>query len=241
MPHMTSTDPSPTALVTGASRGFGHALTAALVQRGWHVVVDARDADRLTRSLATLPRPDAVTAIPGDVVDDDHRLELARAIASRGRLDLLVHNASVLGPSPLVHLADHPVPELLEVFEVNALAPIALTQLVLPALRAAGGKVVHVSSDAAVEAYEGWGAYGAAKAALDHAARVLAVEEPNVKSWSFDPGDMQTELHALAEPGADLSHLPSPDAVVPSLLRLLDEDLPSGRYTAAALAPAVRS
>lgn len=238
---MTSSDQSPTALVTGASRGFGHALTAALVRRGWHVVVDARDADRLTRSVAALPRPAAVTPVPGDVVDDEHRLELARAVAARGRLDLLVHNASVLGPSPLVPLAEHPMPELLEVFEVNVLAPIALTQLVLPALRATRGRVVHISSDAAVEAYEGWGAYGAAKAALEHAARVLALEEPALRSWSFDPGDMRTELHASAEPGVDLSHLPLPEDVVPSLLRLLDEDLPSGRYAASALAPAVRS
>ena len=241
MPHMRPQDQSPTALVTGASRGFGHALTAALLRRGWHVVVNARDADRLSRSVASLPQPTAVTAVPGDVVDDAHRVELARVVADRGRLDLLVHNASVLGPSPLVPLAVHPLSELLEVFEVNALAPIALTQLVLPSLRATGGRVVHLSSDAAVEVYAGWGAYGAAKAALDHAARVLAMEEPDVRSWSFDPGDMRTELHALAEPGVDLSDLPLPEDVVPSLLRLLDEDLPSGRYTAAALAPAVRS
>jgi NAD(P)-dependent dehydrogenase (short-subunit alcohol dehydrogenase family) len=241
MPHMTSSDQSPTALVTGASRGFGHALTAALVRRGWHVIVDARDADRLARSVVDLQDPSAVTALPGNVVDDEHRAELARAVQARGRLDLLVHNASVLGPSPLVPLGDHPLPELLEVFEVNALAPVPLTQLVLPALRASRGRVVHVSSDAAVGAYEGWGAYGAAKAALDHAARVLAVEEPEVRSWSFDPGDMRTELHALAEPGIDLSHLPLPEEVVPALLRLLDEDLPSGRYTAGDLAPAVRS
>lgn len=238
---MTTSDQSRTALVTGASRGFGHALTAALVRRGWHVVVNARDADRLTRSVAALPEPRAVTPVPGDVVDHGHRLDLARAVAVRGRLDLLAHNASVLGPSPLVPLADHPLPELLEVFEVNVLAPVALTQLVLPALRATRGRVVHVSSDAAVEAYEGWGAYGAAKAALEHVARVLALEEPDLRSWSFDPGDMQTELHASAEPGADLSELPPPEDVVPSLLRLLDEDLPSGRYAAAALAPTVRS
>lgn len=238
---MTTSDQSPTALVTGASRGFGHALTAALVRRGWHVVVNARDADRLSRSVAALPEPTAVTPVPGDVVDDGHRLDLARAVAVRGRLDLLVHNASVLGPSPLVPLADHPLPELLEVFEVNVLAPIALTQLVLPALRATRGRVVHVSSDAALEAYEGWGAYGAAKAALEHVARVLPREEPDVRSWSFDPGDMRTELRALAEPGVDLSELPLPEDVMPSLLRLLDEDLPSGRYAAAALAPTVRS
>lgn len=239
MPLMTAAHQSPTALVTGASRGLGHALVAALVRRGWHVVCDARDGDRLRRSTAALPDPSAVTAIVGDIVDDAHREALAAVVRERGALRLLVHNASVLGPSPLVPLARHPLPELLAVFEVNALAPLALTQLVLPQLRAAGGGIVHVSSDAAVEAYPGWGVYGAAKAALDHVARVLAVEEPGVRSWSFDPGDMRTELHALAEPGVDLTGLPLPERVVPALLRLVDEDLPSGRCTAAQLQPAV--
>lgn len=241
MPRMTMTQQAPTALVTGASRGLGHALTAELVRRGWHVVVDARDADRLTQSVAELPDPGAVTALAGDVVDDAHRLMLAEVVRRLGGLDLLVSNASVLGPSPLPHLADHPLPELLEVFEVNALAPIALLQLVLPSLRSRGGRVVHITSDAAVEAYEGWGAYGAAKAALDHATRVLAIENPDLRMWSFDPGDMDTELHRLAEPGEDLSHLPSPASVVPSLLRLVEDELPSGRYTAAQLAAAVHA
>ena len=231
---MTPPHQSPVALVTGASRGLGLALTRALVLRGWHVVVDARDGRRLAAAVAALPDPAAVTAIPGDVVDDDHRAALAAAVA--GGLDLLVNNASVLGPSPLPPLAEHPLPDLLEVFEVNALAPIALVQLVLPALRARSGRVVDVSSDAAVEAYAGWGAYGAAKAALDHATAVLAVEHPDLRVHAFDPGDMDTELHRLAEPGEDLSHLPSPDSVVPALLRLVDEDLPSGRYRAADLA-----
>jgi len=236
MHDMTPPHQSPVALVTGASRGLGLALTRALVERGWHVVVDARDGARLAAAVAALPDPSAVTAIAGDVVDDDHRAALAAAVA--GGLDLLVNNASVLGPSPLPPLAEHPLPDLLEVFEVNALAPIALVQLVLPALRARGGCVVDVSSDAAVEAYAGWGAYGAAKAALDHASAVLAVEHPELRVHAFDPGDMDTELHRLAEPGADLSHLPSPDSVVPALLRLLDERLPSGRYRASDLVPA---
>jgi NAD(P)-dependent dehydrogenase (short-subunit alcohol dehydrogenase family) len=232
---MTPPHQSPVALVTGASRGLGLALTRALVLRGWHVVVDARDGERLAAAVAALPDPSAVTALAGDVVDDDHRAALAAEVA--GGLDLLVHNASVLGPSPLPPLAEHPLPDLLEVFEVNALAPIALLQLVLPALRARGGRVVGVSSDAAVEAYAGWGAYGAAKAALDHASAVLAVEHPELRVHAFDPGDMATELHRLADPGADLSALPSPESVVPALLRLVDEDLPSGRYRAADLAP----
>ncbi len=237
MPDMTPPHQSPVALVTGASRGLGLALTRSLVVRGWHVVVDARDGDRLARAVAGLPDPSAVTAIAGDVVDDAHRAALAAAVQERGGLDLLVNNASVLGPSPLPPLSRHPLPDLLEVFEVNALAPLALVQLVLPALQARGGCVVGVSSDAAVEAYAGWGAYGAAKAALDHASAVLAVEHPELRVHAFDPGDMDTELHRLAEPGEDLSHLPSPDSVVPALLRLLDEDLPSGRYRAADLAP----
>jgi NAD(P)-dependent dehydrogenase (short-subunit alcohol dehydrogenase family) len=235
MPDMTPAHQSPVALVTGASRGLGLALTRALVLRGWHVVVDARNGERLAAAVAALPDPSAVTALAGDVVDDDHRAALAAAVS--GGLDLLVNNASVPGPSPLPPLAEHPLPDLLEVFEVNALAPIALVQLVLPALLARGGRIVDVSSDAAVEAYAGWGAYGAAKAALDHASAVLAVEHPELRVHAFDPGDMDTELHRLAEPGEDLSHLPSPEQVVPALLRLVDEDLPSGRYRAAELAP----
>lgn len=232
---------SPVAVVTGASRGLGAALTAELVHRGWHVVVDARDATRLASAVAALPNGAAVTALPGDVTDDAHRQAVARAVEDLGGLDLLVSNAGVLGPSPLPPLSEHPLPELLEVFEVNALAPIALLQLLLPSLRSRRGRVVHLSSDAAVEAYEGWGAYGAAKAALDHASRVLALEEPDLRVYSFDPGDMDTGLRRSADPGEDLGDLPDPATVVPSLLRLVDQDLPSGRYTATELAPAVRA
>jgi NAD(P)-dependent dehydrogenase (short-subunit alcohol dehydrogenase family) len=236
MPGMTSPDPSPVALVTGASRGLGLALTAALVRRGWHVVVDARDGARLSAAVAALPDPSRGAALPGDVVDDDHRAALAAAVTAAGGLDLLVNNASVLGPSPLVPLAQHPLPELLEVYEVNALAPIALVQLLVPALEARRGRIVNVSSDAAVEAYPGWGGYGSAKAALDHASAVLAQEHPRLRVHAFDPGDMDTELHRLADPEADPTGLPSPESVVPSLLRLVDGDLPSGRYRALDLA-----
>jgi NAD(P)-dependent dehydrogenase (short-subunit alcohol dehydrogenase family) len=237
MHDMTSRHKPPVALVTGASRGLGLALTDALVSRGWHVVVDARDGSRLAAAVATLPDPTAVTAVAGDVVDDDHRARLAATVNDLGGLDLLVSNASVVGPSPLPLLADHPLPALLDVFEVNTLAPIALLQLVLPSLRARAGRIVHISSDAAVEAYERWGAYGAAKAALDHATKVLAIENPHLRFYTFDPGDMNTELHRLATPGEDLSDLPHPSTVVPSLLRLVDEERPSGRYVASELAP----
>ena len=236
MHSMTSDLQSPVALVTGASRGLGLALTSALVRRGWHVVVDARDGARLSAAVAALPFPSRVTALPGDVVDDDHRAALADAVAARGGLDLLVNNASVLGPSPLVPLARHPLPDLLEVYEVNALAPIALVQLLAPALEARSGRIVNLSSDAAVEAYEGWGGYGSAKAALDHASAVLAQEHPRLHVYAFDPGDMDTELHRLADPDADPTELPSPHSVVPALLRLVDGDLPSGRYRACDLA-----
>lgn len=233
MHHMTplAQSPVPTALVTGASRGLGLALVRELSARGWHVVVDARDNDRLAGAVSELP---GVRAIAGDVVDDAHRAVLAEAVA--GGLDLLVNNASTIGPSPMVPLGQHPLPELLEVFEVNALAPIALTQLVLPALHLRSGRIVDVSSDAAVEAYATWGAYGAAKAALDHASAVLAVEHPDLRVYAFDPGDMGTELHHQADPDADLSALPTPESVVPALLRLVDDDLSSGRYRATDLA-----
>jgi NAD(P)-dependent dehydrogenase (short-subunit alcohol dehydrogenase family) len=225
----------PTALVTGASRGLGLALAGALSARGWRLVVDGRDPGRLAAAVATLPRPDLVTAVPGDVADAGHRAALAAAVT--GRLDLLVANASELGPSPLPPLAQLPVAAFERVLQVNTVAPLALLQLVLPALRRAGGRVLLVSSDAAVEAYAGWGGYGASKAALDQLAAVLAVELPDLRVHAVDPGDMATEMHQAAFPGEDISDRPAPSTVVPALLRLVTGDLPSGRYRAADLAP----
>ncbi len=222
-----------TALVTGASRGLGHALTAALNDRGWHLVVDGRDPARLAAAVAALPRPDLVTALAGDVADPGHRAALAAAVP--GRLDALVNNASDLGPSPLPRLADLAPAALARVLAVNTVAPLALVQAVLPALRAAGGRVLDVSSDAAVEAYPGWGGYGASKAALDHLSAVLAVEEPALRVYAVDPGDMRTDMHQAAFPGEDIGDRPEPESVVPALLRLLEDDLPSGRYRAADL------
>jgi NAD(P)-dependent dehydrogenase (short-subunit alcohol dehydrogenase family) len=226
-----------TALLTGASRGLGAALAQELNGRGWRLVVDARDGDRLRTAVAALPRPDLVTPIPGDVADPAHRAALAAAAGDR--LDLLVNNASELGPSPLPRLADLPLPAFERVLEVNVVAPLALVQLTLPALLAAGGRVLDISSDAAVEAYEGWGGYGAGKAALDQLTAVLAAEHPGLRVYAVDPGDMATDMHQAAFPGEDISDRPAPESVVPALLRLLDDDAPpSGRYRAAELRPA---
>ncbi|HEV7212865.1 MAG TPA: SDR family oxidoreductase, partial [Blastococcus sp.] len=182
-----------TALVTGASKGLGRALATALNGRGWRLVVDGRDAARLAAAAAGLPSPDLVTAVPGDVADPAHRTALAAAVGPR--LDLLVNNASDLGPIPMPPLAELPAAELERILRINAVAPLALAQQVLPALRAAGGRVLDISSDAAVEAYAGWGGYGAGKAALDQLTAVLAVEEPGLRIYAVDPGDMATDLH----------------------------------------------
>jgi NAD(P)-dependent dehydrogenase (short-subunit alcohol dehydrogenase family) len=228
-----------TALVTGASRGLGRALATALSDRAWRLVLDGRDATRLAAAVAALPRPDLVTAVVGDVADPRHRAALADAVGPR--LDLLVNNASDLGPSPLPHLTDLPAEELQRILAVNTVAPLAVVQAVLPALRSAGGRVVNISSDAAVAAYEGWGGYGASKAALDQLTAVLAVEHPELRVYAVDPGDMATDMHQAAFPGEDISDRPAPESVVPGLLALVDGDLPSGRYRAAdQLAGAIR-
>jgi NAD(P)-dependent dehydrogenase (short-subunit alcohol dehydrogenase family) len=217
----------PVALITGASRGLGRALAHALADRGWHLVVDARDANGLAEAL-----PSAVV-VEGDVTEPLHRETLAAAVRAIGRLDLLVNNASDLGPSPLPHIAEYPLDALRQVYETDVVAPLALVQHLLPQLRESGGTVVNVSSDAAVEAYPGWGGYGPAKAALDHVSAVLAAEEPAIRVFAVDPGDMRTEMHQAAFPGEDISDRPEPETVVPALLRLLDARPASGRYRAA--------
>src|SRR4051812_6011446 len=224
-----------TALITGASRGLGRALAAALDERGWQLVVDGRDADRLAAAVAAFPHPGLVTAIPGDVADPGHRAALAEAVGPA--LDLLVNNASDLGPSPLPPLARLRTEDLQAVLAVNTVAPLALIQLTLPELVRAAGRVLNLSSDAAVEAYEGWGGYGASKAALDHLSAVLAVEHPALRIYAVDPGDMRTDMHQAAFPGEDIGDRPEPESVVPALLRLVEDDLPSGRYRATDLAP----
>ncbi len=221
----------PVALVTGASLGLGRALTTELVQRGWSVVVDGRRAeilDELVRELA----PGSVVVVPGDVTDATHRTELLAAVQRHGRLDLLVNNASSLGPSPMPHLRDYPLEQLVAVYETNVLAPLALIQLHHWLLVASGGTVVNVTSDAAVEAYEGWGGYGSAKAALDQLTAVLAAEEAGLRVYAFDPGDMRTEMHQQAFPGEDISDRPTPESVVPALLALIERRPASGRVRA---------
>jgi NAD(P)-dependent dehydrogenase (short-subunit alcohol dehydrogenase family) len=174
------------------------------------------------------------------VTDPGHRAALLRAAQEAGRCDLLVNNAGTLGASPLPALADYPAGELRTAFEVNVIAPVALTQLMLPMLRASGGAVLNITSDAAVEAYAGWGGYGAAKAALEQASNVLAAEELAIRVWWADPGDLRTDMHQQAFPGEDISDRPLPDSVVPGFLRLITQRLPSGRYRAAHLIPAAR-
>jgi NAD(P)-dependent dehydrogenase (short-subunit alcohol dehydrogenase family) len=225
----------PLALVTGASRGLGRALAAGLAREGYDLILDARNAGDLRAAAAGLPGD--VTAIPGDVTDPAHRAALLGAAQAAGRLDLLVNNAGTLGASPLPALADYPASELRTMFEVNVIAPIALTQLLLPLLRASGGAVLNITSDAAVEAYAGWGGYGAAKAALEQASNVLAAEELAVRVWWADPGDIRTDMHQQAFPGEDISDRPWPETVVPAFIRLAAERLPSGRYRAAHLLP----
>jgi NAD(P)-dependent dehydrogenase (short-subunit alcohol dehydrogenase family) len=229
------------AVITGASRGLGRALAAGLAREGYTLIIDARNAAALDAAAAGIwDAGGTVTAVPGDVSDPAHRAALRQAAEQAGRLDLLVNNAGTLGASPLPALADYPVDELRAAFEVNVIAPIALTQLLLPLLRS-GGAVLNITSDAAVEAYAGWGGYGAAKAALEQASNVLAAEELAVRVWWADPGDLRTDMHQQAFPGEDISDRPEPVSVVPAFVRLVRERLPSGRYRAAHLLPAETS
>jgi NAD(P)-dependent dehydrogenase (short-subunit alcohol dehydrogenase family) len=223
------------ALVTGASRGLGLALARSLAHDGWSLVLDARGADALEAVAAELSERTAVHAIPGDIADPWHRERLIAAAEELGGLDLLVNNASVLGPSPQPGLSDYPLTVLREVYEVNVLAPLGLVQSALPLLRRAQGTIVNVTSDAAREPYDGWGGYGSSKAALEQWSNILGAEEPDVRVYVFDPGDMRTQMHQDAFPGEDISDRPPPESVVPSLRALLDERPASGRFQASEL------
>ncbi len=224
----------PVGIVTGASRGLGLALARALDERGWRVVADARDAEALANATDGLS---GVTAIAGDVADPDHRRALVEAAGDE--IDLVVNNASLLGPSPQPPLADYPLNELRRVYEVNVLAPLALLQLALPRLRE-GAAVLDITSDAGVEAYEGWGGYGSSKAALEQMTAVLAAEHRGLQVYWVDPGDMRTQMHQEAFPGEDISDRPPPEDSVPGLLALIEGSLPSGRYRASEVTGAAR-
>lgn len=222
----------PVAVITGASQGLGRALATALAEEGWTVVGDARDGQALAAAFDGVPGTGHV-ALAGDVTDPAHRLSLAESAGRLGGVDLLVNNASTLGASPLPAFVDLDPGTYLRLLEVNVVAPLALARQLLPQLRQRHGTVLNISSDAAVEAYGTWGGYGSSKAALDHASRVLAAEEPDLRVYALDPGDMRTAMHQAAFPGEDISDRPAPDTVVPRLLDLLHSDLPSGRYRAA--------
>jgi NAD(P)-dependent dehydrogenase (short-subunit alcohol dehydrogenase family) len=255
------------AIVTGGSRGLGEALAGALAERGWSVVVDARSgaeleeaverlrarAARATRAGGTgrargasqAGAPDhaeaagSIVGIAGDVTDAAHRRALVAAAEAAGGIDLLVNNASTLGATPLPGLGSYPLDVLREVYEVNTIAPLALVQAALPLLRRSQNpRVLNVTSDAAADAYEGWGGYGSSKAALEHVGSVVAVEEPWLRVWTVDPGDMRTRMHQDAFPGEDISDRPLPESVVPALIALIDGDRPPGRYRAGDLVPA---
>jgi NAD(P)-dependent dehydrogenase (short-subunit alcohol dehydrogenase family) len=222
----------PTAIITGASRGLGLALARALDERGWRLVLDARGAEALEEATREL---NEAVAVPGDVSDPAHRAALV-ALAGP-QIDLLVNNASILGPSPQPELADYPLDVLTRVYEVNVLAPLALTQAALTHIPD-GGVVLNVTSDAGIEAYDGWGGYGSSKAAFEQWTAVLGVERPKLRVYAVDPGDMRTQMHQEAFPGEDISDRPLPEESVPALLALIDGDLPNGRYRAHDLAPA---
>ena len=218
-----------TAIITGGSRGLGLALAQALAQRGWTLVLDARGGRELEQAAAALRPHTEVITVAGDVADPWHRGALIDAAGPE--IDLLVNNASMLGPSPLPGLVSYPLGALEAVYRVNVLAPLALVQLAVPRMRL-GARILNVTSDAAVEAYEGWGGYGSSKAALEQLSAILAAEHPELHVYAVDPGDMRTRMHQEAFPGEDISDRPLPQDSVPGLLELVEGDVPSGRYRA---------
>ena len=221
-----------TALITGASKGLGYYLAESLAKHHWKLIITARNANDLLNAKKQLSKYTEVIAISGDVRDEVHLLELAETINThQWTLDLVVNNASALGVSPLQTLITHPVDDLHKVFHTNVIAPISLVQKLHSRL-AKGAKVINISSDAATESYETWGAYGGSKAALDHITSILAKENSEYTFYAFDPGDMRTAMHQAAFPNEDISDRPLPtEQAVPALLQLIESALPSNRYT----------
>lgn len=223
-----------TILITGASRGLGLALARRLARENWTLIIDARGAEDLETARTELAQQTRVIALPGDVSGEEHRQALAEAAHEAGGLDALVNNASILGPSPQPQLLDYPIGVLEEVYRTNAFAPLALVQSLRNELKP-GARIINVTSDAAVEPYEGWGGYGSSKAALEQLSAILAAENPSLRVYRVDPGNMRTQMQGEAFPGEDISDRPLPEESVPGLLELLEGDLPSRRYEARAL------
>lgn len=213
-----------TALITGASRGLGLALARSLAEAGWRLVLTARGVNELERAAAEL----GATAVPGDVTEPAHVRRLADAVPE---LDLLVNNAGGLGATPLPPLAGYPLEAFRVLLETNVTAPLALIQATLPALRARRGAVVNVTSDAATGAYEGWGGYGATKAALEQLSNVLAAEEPELAVWWTDPGEMNTRMLADAVGADEAASATDPAKVAAALHDLVRTRPASGRVT----------
>ena len=232
---MTAEPSHRTAIITGASRGLGLALARALAEENWVLIIDARTADALEGVREELSRRTRVVAIPGDVTDPKHRAAISVAAREAGGVDALVNNASILGPSPQPDLLDYPLDALEEVYSANVISPLALIQAVRAELKQ-GARIINVTSDAAVEPYEGWGGYGSSKAALEQLSNILAAENPELRVYRVDPGDMRTQMHQEAFPDEDISDRPLPEESVPGFLELLTGDLPSGRYEARTLA-----
>jgi len=220
-----------TALITGASRGLGLALAHALAEREWDLIIDARGEEALAQAASELSKKTQVQAVPGDIADPSHQWALAEIAVQRGGLDAVVNNASLLGPSPQPNLLDYPVEVLENVYRTNVIAPLGLLKAVKSTLKA-GARIINVTSDAGVEAYEGWGGYGSSKAALEQMSAILAAENPELLIYWVDPGDMRTQMHQEAYPGEDISDRPLPESSIPGFLVLLEGSLPSGRYRA---------